>query len=135
MSDEIIRQMNALVEDSMAEVGGTVEQALGQQIVEEEAAVDPKESSEDVVLEAPRQDPSEDPVREEPGEDPMSEPENQGDVPELTHAEDDESEDEAEDDEESDNEEEESEPEGVLRRSERLRKGCANPSDMLDTPR
>jgi hypothetical protein len=55
--------------------------------VEEEAAVDPKESSEDVVLEAPRQDPSEDPVQEEPGEDPMSEPENQGNVPELTPAE------------------------------------------------
>jgi hypothetical protein len=131
-SDETIRQMNALVEGSMAEVGGTVEQALGQQIAEEEAAVDPKEpseeQSEDPVSEAPRQDPSEDPVREEPGEDPMSEPENQDDVPELTPAEDDESEDEAEDDEESDNEEEESEPEGVLRRSERIKKGVRKPT-------
>jgi hypothetical protein len=99
-SDDIIRQMNALVEGSIAEAGETVEQVLGEQIAERGVAAD---------LVRPSKEPSEDPAREEFNEDSTNEPENLSDVPELAPAEDDESEDEAEDDEESESGEEEQE--------------------------
>jgi hypothetical protein len=106
-TNEIIKQMNALVKGSVAENAETMEQILGEQVMEQETAELANEPS------------------EEPGADLASDPDSQDGVPELEPAGGDESNDEAENDEDSD---EESEPEPRLRRSERLKAGTRKPT-------
>jgi hypothetical protein len=99
-TEDIIKQMNALVDGAVAENLETIQQVLGEQLTPDLVNGPNEELSADPEAEEPRETPSEEPVHEEPTETPSDDPVNQDDVPELEPAGEDESDDEAEDEEE-----------------------------------
>jgi hypothetical protein len=128
-TDEIVKYMNAMVEGSIAENVETVEQALGEQVIEQTSDLvgEPSgEPSADPAPEESKEGPIEAPVYGESNEAPLRDSDDQEGVPELEPAAEEESDDKAED---SDSEEEEEiESEGTLRRSERIKTGVRKPT-------